>query len=94
MDKSLLFALGVGVMIVAAVDQGGDSESGETVAEAGQNDPQNLAPQGSGAAGMGWSVDADRADTGPAALPPPVNPIPRAEDLGGKVISDRFQADG
>jgi hypothetical protein len=89
MDKMILVAIGVGFLIVAAVDQREDAASvpATSVSHAPASPVASFASVG---------TTSEAAVVAPvlATPPPPVNPIPRAAELGGKVIDDRFQPDG
>ena len=93
MDKILYMTLGVGVMIIAAVDQVDQSAAPERTLRHNQKNVENAAFT-KAETDSTWSANAQPYHANKVAPPAPVNPIPRAEDLGGKVISDRFQGDG
>jgi hypothetical protein len=89
MDKLLYIALGVGVMIVAAVDQPTAEDANAAASAPTVADLRPTRPMQESAAAE-WNPPSNGAPT----LPQPVNPIPQADDLGGKVLADRFQPDG
>lgn len=87
MDKIIYAVLGAAALILAAVDQ---TESRQ---------PQEQSPSTTVAVpplsqGQGWHVSVTTQSEVPVDYMQPVNPIPQAADLGGKVIDDRFQPDG
>ncbi|MGJ8482194.1 hypothetical protein [Sphingobium yanoikuyae] len=91
MDKLIYLALGIGAIIVAASDQDGESQPGKsspTIAPAAAMHEQSrmilpAKPSGNAAPSVANEEYLE-----------PVNPIPEAADLGGRVIQDRFQSDG
>ena len=92
MDKFIYVALGVGVLLIAAVDQSKDTgQATSPISIADSDRPQ------SPSSAIGESNSPSHTETTPpdtlSALQP-VNPIPRADALGGKVIDNRFQPDG
>ncbi|WCP12337.1 hypothetical protein sphantq_00736 [Sphingobium sp. AntQ-1] len=92
MDKFIYVALGVGVLIIAAVDQStstGQATSPALVANTAAAQSPSSAINESGA-----SYNADTSPRVTFSVLPPSNPIPRADALGGKVIDNRFQPDG
>lgn len=96
MDKFIYAAFGVGALILAVLDQSdGDGPVTPAVAGAVTGAPVASAPALSSAMGAsGSSSYVATASPAAFAMPQPVNPIPRANALAGKVIDDRFQPDG
>lgn len=89
MDKFIFIALGVGALIIAAVDQAGDSM--QEVQSPAASEIQNS----SGVGGLVRpTAEVQPSSAAPPQFPEPVNPIPQASDLGGKVLESRFQPDG
>lgn len=86
MDKLLLIALGLGLFIAAVSDDKG-AEAPTVEPAPGQRFSQAVSGAGTHAT---YTVMAPAS-----AAPPfvPVNPIPKADALGGKVIDDRHQPD-
>lgn len=82
MDKLILIVLGLGLFILALGDEGGDdAQAGGTAPMT----PPTIATRPAYVTGA----------PSPAPAPfVPVNPIPPASALHGKVIDDRFQPDG
>lgn len=90
MDKIIYLALGAAALILAAVDQTGSQQPPQQPsAVVAQSVPTKR--------DQGWQTSADAQPDVPAVpigYEEPVNPIPHASDLSGKVLDDRFQPDG
>lgn len=90
MDKIIYLVLGAAALILAAVDQTGSQQSPQQPsAVVAQSLPRKQ--------DQGWHTSAIAQPDVPAVpigYVEPVNPIPHASDLNGKVLDDRFQSDG
>ena len=91
MDKFIYVAIGVGALVVAAVDQVGEGAHEDAAVpqrfsapQSPVSNPSDASPSVEYAPNFVQQPNIDQA----------FNPIPRAEDLGGRVIEDRFQSDG
>lgn len=87
MDKIIYVVLGAAALILAAVEQ---TESGQPQ----EQSPTTIVAVPPSRQGQGWHVSVPAQPDVPVDYMQPVNPIPQAADLGGKVIDDRFQPDG
>lgn len=92
MDKFIYVALGVGVLLIAAVDQSNDAGQATSPVEIAVTDGAQSPSSAIGESGS--SSYTETAAPGTLSALQPVNPIPRADALGGKVIDDRYQPDG
>ncbi|MFY9350208.1 MAG: hypothetical protein WBL20_23055 [Sphingobium sp.] len=89
MEKLILIVLGLGLFILAMGDEsGGDAEAGAAVPGTPASAVMTV-PMG----GMrpAYATGAPSPEREPLT---PVNPIPPASALHGKVIDDRYQPDG
>ncbi|KMS55936.1 hypothetical protein [Sphingobium cupriresistens] len=92
MDKFIYVALGVGVLLIAAVDQSNNAGQATSPTVVAVTDTAQSASSAIGEASSLSYTETAPPDTLSAFQP--VNPIPRADALGGKIIDDRFQPDG
>ncbi len=90
MDKIIYLVLGAAALILAAVDQTGRQQPA-------QQDSVVVAQSLPRKRDQGWHAPAiaqPEVGAAPVGYVEPVNPIPHASDLSGKVLDDRFQPDG